>query len=254
MTTTFSQIYRDLLKKGAVSSPRGQRTLEILNYQYTLAPFDRFAAFPSRKLSMQYIKQELKWYLRGDPHDLSICQHAKIWEQCVTDGVLHSNYGYYLFRQKGLEYVIDLLRKDPESRRAVVPILGHQHLFIANKDVPCTVSLGFRIREDRLCCTVHMRSQDAVYGMGNDVPFFSVVQEMVAVRLGLELGTLTVFVESFHAYERHWALLRDLTVEEQEHWEIPKISDSLEVEMLLEGDDSDYALSRPFTRWLYVQA
>ena len=115
-TTTFRQIYLDLLNHGEEVSPRGQRTREILNYQYTLAPYDRFAAFPSRKLSLPYIKEELKWYLRGDIYDLSICQHAKIWEKCVTHGVLHSNYGYYLFEKRGLQYAIECLQKDPDSR------------------------------------------------------------------------------------------------------------------------------------------
>ena len=253
-TTSFQQIYQDLWQNGEEVSPRGQRTKEILNYQYTLEPYDRFASFPSRKISLPYVKEELKWYLRGDITDLSICKHAKIWEQCITDGHLHSNYGYYLFTQKGLEYVVNCLRKDTDSRRAVVPILGHQHLFLSNNDVPCTVSLGFRIREGNVLCSVHMRSQDAVFGMGNDVPFFSIVQEMVATHLRLPLGPLTVFVESFHAYERHFDKLEAVCAEQQELVEIPRISDALEVEMLLEGDDSDYALSRPFTRWLYVTA
>lgn len=251
-TTTFSQVYKDLKYLGEEVSPRGQRTVELLNYSYALAPYDRFAAFPSRKLSLPYIKAELRWYLRGDRRDLSICDKAKIWKDCVTDGLLHSNYGYYLFSQGGLEYVVEVLRRDLDSRRAVVPILSHEHLFLANRDLPCTVSLGFRVRSGQLLCTVHMRSQDAVYGMGNDAPFFSFVQELVAVSLGLPLGPLTVFVESFHAYERHWELLEKLCYEEPEKIDVPRIADRLEVEMLLAGDDSELALARPFTRWLYA--
>lgn len=254
-TTTFRQIYLDLLESGAEVAPRGQRTRELLNYAYTLEPGDRFAAFPSRKLSLPYIKKELAWYLRGDTYDLSICKHAKIWEQCVTGGQLHSNYGYYLFTKRGIDYAVDCLRKDPDSRRAVVPILGHQHLFLENRDVPCTVSLGFRVRDGEVLCTVHMRSQDAIYGMGNDVPFFSLVQEMVSVYLGLPMGTLTVFVESFHVYERHFELLDKLALDPTETQlpiQVPRLEDKYEIEMLRAGDDSDHALTRPFTRWLYV--
>jgi thymidylate synthase len=91
--------------------------------------------------------------------------------------------------------------------------------------------------------------------MGNDVPFFSIVQEMVSRKLRLPLGRLTVFVESFHAYERHFELLEKLSEDEAERQEpmaVPAIEDDLEVEMLLEGDDSDMSMTRPFTRWLYV--
>ena len=224
MTWSFKQVYQDLRDHGEEISPRGSRTLEIQNYTYTLEPYDRFAAFPSRKLSLPYIQQELRWYFKGDPWDLSICQHAKIWEQCVTDGVIHSNYGYYLFRKNGLEYAVNCLKRDLDSRRAVVTILGSQHLFLENNDVPCTVSMGFRVRDKKLLCTVDMRSQDAVYGMGNDIPFFSIVQELVAASLSLPMGPLTVFVESFHAYERHWGMLENLLQEQQESITIPRIS------------------------------
>jgi len=251
MLSNFDKIYADL-QKGKVTAPRGAKTLELLNYSYTLDPYERFANYPSRKLSLGYIKEEFKWYLLGDPTDLSICDHAAIWKDCVTNDVLHSNYGYYLFAEGGIVYAANCLKADPDSRRAVVPILAQQHLFPANRDVPCTVSLGFRIRDGLLQCTVHMRSQDAVFGLGNDVPFFSLVQEMVAQLVGVPMGELTVFVESLHVYERHWAKLQAFRTEYVEPMAIPKLSSALEVQMLLNHDDSDHAMTHPFTRWLYV--
>jgi thymidylate synthase len=97
-----------------------------------------------------------------------------------------------------------------------------------------------------------MRSQDAVFGLGNDVPFFSLVQEMVAQLVGIPMGALTVFVESLHVYERHWAKLQAFRTEYVAPMAIPKLSSALEVQMLLAGDDSDHAMSHPFTRWLYA--
>lgn len=249
---TFQSVYSTLELMGACVSPRGMLTKELTNFSYTLAPYDRFAAFPSRALNMEYLKTELRWYLRGDLRDLSICEHAKIWKDCVTDGRLHSNYGHYLFRCGGLEYAVRCLRADPDSRRAVVPIYARAHMFEDNRDVPCTVSISFRIRNGAVHSTAHMRSQDAIFGMGNDVPFFSLVNELVAAMLERPVGSLTVFVESFHVYARHFDKLKAICTETQTPlmpW--PVISGREEAETLVRGNatpTSDY----PFTRWLYA--
>lgn len=246
MRSSFDGIYADLLESGKEIAPRGAKTLELLDYAYTLDPDEVFPNYPSRNLSIPYIKEELKWYLRGDPTDLSICAHAKIWEGCVQDGRINSNYGYYLFAQGGLRYAVNCLRMDPDSRRAVVPILGAQHLRLDSKDTPCTVSLGYRIRDGKVLSTVHMRSQDAIYGLGNDVPFFSLCHQIVAAALGVPRGGLTVFVESLHVYEKHFAMLERLVTESVAPVHAPVVTESCEAEALLRGVSNG-----PLREWLH---
>lgn len=256
--TTFKEIYHDLLTKGKESSPRGQKTIELENYQFTLPAYERFTNFPSRKMSLDYIKWELQWYLKGDRYDLSIKDKAKIWETAITDGQINSNYGHYIFKQKGIDYVVECLVKDPDSRRALITILGQEHLYMKNNDVPCTVSLGFRIRNNRLNCSVHMRSNDAIFGMTNDVPFFSFIHECVHVMLlessryagRLEMGTLTQFAESFHVYERHYDMIKTLIDEDVVPIECPRLQSAEELGMLRNGDHHDASLMYPFSQWL----
>jgi thymidylate synthase len=69
------------------------------------------------------------------------------------------------------------------------------------KDVPCTLAIEFRLRNGKLNARVIMRSQDILWGMANDLPTFSFLQEIVAQLLLAEMGTLTVSVGSFHVYE-----------------------------------------------------
>ena len=256
----FSNIFHDLKSSGSIVSPRGQRTLELTDYLARFKPYERFANFPSRKLSLPYIKQEFRWYLKGDPHDLSICEKAKLWQSMVTaEGTLNSNYGAYIFRGGMLDYVVDRLQADVDSRRALIGIMNNTHLNAANTDVPCTVSLGFRIRENVLQTTVHMRSADAIYGMGNDVPFFSLVQEMVLTLLNndreepLTLGPLSLFMESCHVYERHWPMLDRLLTESVEPVECPRLRDSDEIRGLRNsyGPSHYGSFVPPFTQWLH---
>lgn len=256
--SSFSKIFKDLSINGLIISPRGQKTLELENYLAVFEPYERFANFPSRKLSLNYIKAELLWYLKGDPQDLSICDKAKLWREMVTDGQLNSNYGSYVFKNGQLDYVVECLLKDPSSRRAIISILGKEHLYLENKDVPCTVSLGFMIRNGELKCTVIMRSCDAIYGMSNDIPFFSFVQECVLVCLNdslkdkLLLGQLDLFVQSLHVYDRHWPMLHKLLVEDLVPIWCPKLSSRSELDALRNGlKPVTIGIGNRFTEWLY---
>lgn len=207
----YRQIYIDLWHNGRDRAPRGLPTKELENYHINFFQEHQFINYACRNLNLDYIKTELKWYLNGDCKDLSICDHAKIWQNCVTNGVLFSNYGHYIFKLQGLLKCAEILTKDPDSRQARISIFNsHDHLFEGNKDVPCTVGLGFRIRDSKLNMTVHMRSQDAVFGLGNDLPFFNFVWEVLAVYLGVPQGTYHHFVESFHVYERHYEMVKNI--------------------------------------------
>ena len=106
--------------------------------------------------------------------------------------------------------MIEELRRDPDSRRAVIPMLNTSHLFPRNKDVVCTESISFRIRDGKLNMSVNMRSNDAVWGMTNDVACFSFLHELVAGLLGVELGRYRHKADSLHVYERHFKMVETI--------------------------------------------
>ena len=215
--TPFLKVFRELADRGKFVRPRGQLVIELENFSFELPPFVRFQNFECRKLNLNYIREEFLWYLNADRHDLSITDHAKIWKGIVDlDGSLNSNYGQYIFRQGGqFDRVVETLEHDRDSRRASMMILNREHLLSDTKDVPCTYALNFRIRDEKLNMSVHMRSQDAIYGMGNDVPTFSFIHEMVLNALkekypDLGYGSYFHVVDSFHVYERHFEMLSSI--------------------------------------------
>ena len=55
-----------------------------------------------------------------------------------------------------------------------------------------------------------MRSQDILWGMGNDLPTFSFLQEIVATLLNAEMGTLTVSAGSFHVYDSRMNMFNNI--------------------------------------------
>lgn len=258
----FLMVYDDLLNMGKISSPRGQKIVELEDYMFTLQPYDRFTSFRARKLSLKYIKAELLWYMRGDPYDTMITEHAQIWTDIQqSDGRFFSNYGQYIFgEQNGAKFVVDELIMDRDSRRAIIPLLNKEHIFHNNKDVVCTYSLSFRIREDKLNMSVNMRSNDAVWGMTNDVACFSFIHEIIFNLLkghipDIQLGTYTHKVDSLHVYERHFDMLRQLHNDGYEGYyqiNVPKIESGYEVHELFQRVCKGRRVKRnyAFTDWL----
>ena len=157
-----------------------------------------------------YVRAELKWYLEGSKKDLSICDHASIWKDCVDENQeIQSNYGYYVHTQ--FNSIVEELATDGASRRAVCNINNAEHLYPAAPDVPCTIAMQFLIRNDYLHLIVTMRSQDAVYGLRNDIPAFQMFKLILANELGVKPSTLYINVGSLHVYEKHWDKIKTTT-------------------------------------------
>jgi len=254
----FFSIFQDVFYDGKESAPRGLKIKEIENYSYILEPFVRFSSFTERKLNIDYIKREFLWYLKGDKNDLSIIKHAKMWGNLVNpDGSINSNYGQYIFGdQDQFSRVVETLKADPDSRRAAIIILNKDHLASETKDYPCTYSMSFRIRDGFLNMTVRMRSQDAVFGMGNDAPCFSFVHEMMLNALrefypDLKYGDYYHSADSFHVYEKHFKMLEQINrFALHVKVDCPKINGPDEVRFLRERNFAAIPPEFQFTQWL----
>lgn len=263
---TFKQILTRVYTNGHEVSPRGMLIKELNNFTYKLRPYVRFMSFTGRKLNIDYIKREFLWYLKGDRYDTSIGEHAKMWVGLVNeDGSINSNYGQYIFgdQQQFLRAKTELI-KDKDSRRASIVILSNTHLDSDTKDIPCTYALNFRIRQDKLHMSVHMRSQDAIFGMGNDAPAFSFVHEMMWQALRetypeLKYGDYFHIADSFHVYERHFEMMKTIVDGKDEFIKVdcPPISGPAEVNYLMYGDHlhtvhEEVPAEFLFTKWLHT--
>ena len=259
--TIWQDIFRRVKEQGKITAPRNLKILEVENFHYELPPYIRFCNFEPRNLKLPYIKAEALWYLRGDPYDLSILERSNIWKNIVLRGRLNSNYGLYFFRKKGIDWVVSQLGADKDSRRACITLLDDTHLTLEQLDVPCTAYINFRIRENALNMSVHMRSQDAIFGMGNDAPAFSFLQEMVYNMLlrkypDLTMGSYHHTSDSFHIYERHFEMLEKILDPNVSFDPVscPRISGWEEVDYLVYDitahDRKEPSEGFQFSRWL----
>ena len=133
-----------------------------------------------------------------------------------TDGIaiLGSCYGHHIFSRKDgqpsqWERLVRLLQIRTAFRRAVLQLfMPEPGLDPDTKDAPCTCSVQFLIRNDRLHAIVYMRSNDSIWGLPYDVFLFSTLQELLTVELGAELGSYHHLVGSLHLYRRHFELAK----------------------------------------------
>jgi hypothetical protein len=83
--------------------------------------------------------------------------------------------------------------------------------FAHSKDIPCNNWLSWIARNGKLHLNVAIRSSDAMWGFSGVNAFeWSILQEMMAYWLGLEVGCADYFATSFHLYDQHFDRARQI--------------------------------------------
>lgn len=216
-----------LIKRGdEVGSRQGDRTVEMTHVNIELAePWRREILVPGRKASLPAQIAETMWILSGR-NDISWLQnYLPRAAEFSDDGTTwRGGYGPRLRSWVGLQHkmeggeevsgtfivdqlahVVDLLRNDPTTRRAVISIYDPAVDVEGGKDVPCNNWLHFLSRHGKLDLHVATRSNDLIWGWSGINAFeWSALQEIVAGLLGIQVGTLNFSIGSLHIYDRHW--------------------------------------------------
>lgn len=207
-TDDLGRDYGDLLKvvktRGQLTSPRGQITIEVRPLVlHLLNPQACVVRRPGFSRALMWL--EIMMLLAGE-------YNPELLEACAPNAAKLTNaYGAYGPRIKEqLPEVETELRRDPDSRRAVVYLGRPDDLRLSRSydtgllDAPCTMAWQFFVRDNLLEMHVFMRSWDLVWGLSYDVPCFVAVQQAVACALEVGLGSFTHVAGSGHIYEKHF--------------------------------------------------
>ena len=226
MDTVYYELCQALLLKGDDVT----NTRELRNVQFTLTNVENNVV-GNRDISLPYAFGELVWYFTGSNSVEFISKFGSLWKKISDDGVTsNSAYGYILMDKYGfnqIQKIIELLRADPHSRRAVMNINVPNENVIETKDEPCTIALQFLIRNNKLTCTTMMRSNDIWFGVPYDVIFFTEIQKYIAMELGIECGDYNHFATSLHAYEKDFSKVKSVKERGEKHIKL-NISNLLE--------------------------
>lgn len=103
------------------------------------------------------------------------------------------------------DFIIPLLKNDPNSRRAVISLFNPQtDSEVLNKNVPSLMFIQYKIRDGKLNCTFLIRSNDLFIGWPGNVYQIYLLQKHVAEKLGLKTGMLSTISCSAHAFHEHF--------------------------------------------------
>lgn len=212
----FEYWYKDLTTKMNKEESRdGDVVGEIINATTVIQDPTRNICNGIRDMNMRYAIGEMLWYMSGNNSLKSIQNITNAWNRMSDDGeTVNSNYGYCIESKYGFnqwQYVYDMLKENPNSRQAVIHIKTADDK--PSKDVNCTVCLQFFIRDGKLYLTTYMRSNDLWMGFPYDVFQFTNMQIMLAMQLGVEVGTYTHIAGSLHLYARNVKEANDGTKE-----------------------------------------
>jgi thymidylate synthase len=148
---------------------------------------------------------ETLWYLSGSNDVEFIAHYLEYYRSLGENGVVWGGYGHRLFEFDGfdqVQYVIDKLQGNPSSRQAVIQLFDHADVASHHEDVPCTCTIQFLVRSGGLCAITYMRSNDVHLGLPHDVFAFTVLQELIARSIGVQVGPYVHVVGSFHLYDK----------------------------------------------------
>lgn len=200
----FEYFYDFILKSGI--ELKNTKFIENVGF-YIDDPLDNLINTSWRKWSKKYAEVEWDWYLYGNLDPTPVASIAKIWESCKDEnGLVRSNYGFQWRRGNQLSEVIDILKKDKNTRRASISLYDGKEIDTYKKDTICTYAINFNMYDGHLNMSVLMRSNDLVYGFCNDQYCFSKLQELVAKELNVEIGWYYHFANNLHIYNKHFNL------------------------------------------------
>lgn len=218
-----------VLRDGQVVRPRGLETREILGAHLQLTdPRRRFVDLPPvRVINPAFAVAEALWIVAGSDAPW-IYRYNRSLTQYADDGVLQGAYGPRMRRWTDgvdqLDYVRRTLTVDPDSRQGVIQLYNPERDTCGHRDVPCTLSYRFFVRQGRLRMHTTMRSQDLWLGLPYDLFTATLVQELLAGWLGVGLGEYHHTVDSLHLYAEHHEAAATLPAQPTPSAQMPPIS------------------------------
>lgn len=226
---TFAEAYKRLLTEVYFNyeyetAPRGMNIREIMNCSVTIEdPTSNLFKNEVRDIPLKYLKKELALYLSGRNDARGFSEASKFWNKIANeDGTINSAYGNLIFKMRDTPDTISQwiwaytsLIHDKDTRQSIMHFNRTSHQYFGVKDFPCTLELSFHIRDNKLNATTVMRSNDVIKGTTFDIPFFTLLQQMMFEQVrktygDLELGTYTHIAHSMHLYENDYDLVKKM--------------------------------------------
>ncbi|HET7301238.1 MAG TPA: thymidylate synthase [Oleiagrimonas sp.] len=210
---TYLDLLQHVLEHGTPKSDRtGTGTLSVFGYQMRFDLADGFPLVTTKKLHLKSIVHELLWFLRGDTNIAYLKEHGvSIWDEWAdAEGNLGPVYGHQWRSWPDsdgnaidqISWVVDEIRRNPDSRRLVVSAWNVGEL-PKMALMPCHALFQFYVADGKLSCQLYQRSGDIFLGVPFNIASYALLTQMMAQVCGLEPGTFVHTLGDAHLYSNH---------------------------------------------------
>ena len=236
MTTNekkYLDALKDILENGEVRTTRNSKTNSKFGVKLDFDISKSFPLLTTKKVYFHGVLHELLWFIKGDTNSKNLEKYnVNIWRDNSTRNYLDSLklfnyeegdcgpiYGFQ-WRHYGAVYkgpnsnynglgidqlknCIDLIKKDPNSRRIFMSAWNPVQLNDMSLP-PCHVSYQFYVSSDKkLSCMMYQRSGDMFLGIPFNISSTSLLVYIIAKITNLTPGNVSIVIGDAHIYEDH---------------------------------------------------
>lgn len=221
-------LMRNVLIYGFPVPSRNGDCKELTHVQIKLEkPGTGYITTPERRVSVAAQIAETAWILAGRsdvewlsrylPRAVDFSDDGKTWRGGYGPRI--RAFGDDPLGSPGvdqLQHVIELLKEDPNTRRAVINIYDPLADTEPGKDIPCNNWLHFLARDGKLTLHVATRSNDLMWGWSGINAFeWNILLQVVAGLTGLKPGGIVFSISSLHLYESHFGRAKKIVNADQ---------------------------------------
>tara|TARA_R110002020_G_scaffold37399_17_gene112951 strand:- start:6229 stop:7083 length:855 start_codon:yes stop_codon:yes gene_type:complete len=209
----YLDLLRHVLEKGTAKDDRtGTGTRSVFGWQMRFDLAEGFPLVTTKKLHLRSIIHELLWFIRGETNIAYLRENkVSIWDEWADEnGELGPVYGRQWRRWTGsdgreidqLRWVVDEIRRNPDSRRLIVSAWNVAEL-PQMALMPCHTLFQFYVADGKLSCQLYQRSGDIFLGVPFNIASYALLTHMVARHCGLEVGDFVHTLGDAHLYSNH---------------------------------------------------
>ncbi len=210
---TYLDLVQRILDDGVAQNDRtGVGTLSVFGHQMRFNLSQGFPLLTTKKLHLRSILIELLWFLRGDTNVRWLQENkVSIWDEWADEsGDLGPVYGRQWRHWQGADggevdqiaRLIELIRRDPASRRQIVTAWNPAELHRMAL-APCHCLFQTHVANGRLSLQLYQRSADVFLGVPFNIASYALLTHMLAQQCGLEPGDLVWTGGDCHLYSNH---------------------------------------------------
>ena len=215
----YLDLLQHVLEQGAEKSDRtGTGTRSVFGWQMRFDLAEGFPLVTTKKLHLRSIIHELLWFLKGETNIAYLKDNkVSIWDEWADEhGELGPVYGKQWRSWEGangqtidqMQWLIDEIRRNPDSRRLVISAWNVADLG-AMALQPCHTMFQFHVANGKLSCQLYQRSGDIFLGVPFNIASYALLTHMVAQVCGLGVGDFVHTLGDAHLYSNHFQQARE---------------------------------------------